>query len=46
MSNETGLLDDDILKADSTTYLADAVKGHPKQLILLFFTEMWERFSF
>jgi POT family proton-dependent oligopeptide transporter len=46
MSNETGLLDDDILKADSQTYIADAVKGHPKQLALLFFTEMWERFSF
>ena len=46
MGNETGLLDDDILKADTQTYIADAVKGHPKQLALLFFTEMWERFSF
>ena len=46
MGNETGLLDDDILKADAQTYIADAVKGHPKQLALLFFTEMWERFSF
>ncbi|MFN8283092.1 MAG: peptide MFS transporter [Chitinophagales bacterium] len=46
MSNETGLLDDDILKVDSQTYIADAVQGHPKQLALLFFTEMWERFSF
>ena len=46
MGNETGLLDDDILRADSQTYIADAVKGHPKQLALLFFTEMWERFSF
>ncbi len=27
-------------------YLADGVKGHPRQLVLLFFTEMWERFSF
>ena len=46
MGNETGLLDDDILKANTQTYIADAVKGHPKQLALLFFTEMWERFSF
>jgi POT family proton-dependent oligopeptide transporter len=27
-------------------YFSDATKGHPKQLILLFITEMWERFSF
>jgi len=27
-------------------YLSDSSKGHPKQLALLFFTEMWERFSF
>lgn len=27
-------------------YIADGVQGHPKQLALLFFTEMWERFSF
>lgn len=46
MGNETGLLDDDVLKADTQTYIADAVEGHPKQLALLFFTEMWERFSF
>lgn len=46
MANETGLLDDDYLKADKETYIADAVQGHPKQLALLFFTEMWERFSF
>ncbi|MCB0508002.1 MAG: peptide MFS transporter [Chitinophagales bacterium] len=46
MSKETGLLDDDVLKIDSETYIADAIEGHPKQLALLFFTEMWERFSF
>lgn len=46
MANETGLLDDDFLKVDKETYIADAVEGHPKQLALLFFTEMWERFSF
>lgn len=46
MANETGLLDDDIFKADKASYIADAVEGHPKQLALLFFTEMWERFSF
>lgn len=27
-------------------YHSDSSKGHPKQLILLFLTEMWERFSF
>jgi POT family proton-dependent oligopeptide transporter len=27
-------------------YIADQSSGHPKQLYLLFFTEMWERFSF
>ncbi len=46
MANETALLDDDILKVDKETYIADAIEGHPKQLALLFFTEMWERFSF
>ena len=46
MANETGLLDDDFLKVDKETYIADAIEGHPKQLYLLFFTEMWERFSF
>lgn len=32
--------------ASAENYLADRVEGHPKQLYLLFFTEMWERFSF
>ncbi len=32
--------------ATTETYIADGVQGHPKQLALLFFTEMWERFSF
>lgn len=27
-------------------YLSDSTQGHPKQLALLFLTEMWERFSF
>lgn len=27
-------------------YIADKSSGHPGQLYLLFFTEMWERFSF
>ncbi|MCO5230624.1 MAG: peptide MFS transporter [Chitinophagales bacterium] len=27
-------------------YFSDNTKGHPKQLALLFMTEMWERFSF
>lgn len=34
------------MQAPHGTYIADNVKGHPKQLALLFFTEMWERFSF
>ena len=46
MANKIGLLDDDFLRADKQTYIADANEGHPKQLYLLFFTEMWERFSF
>lgn len=46
MANETGLLDDDILNIDKQSYIADSIEGHPKQLALLFFTEMWERFSF
>jgi len=41
------ILDDaGIQNPNNAGYLADGVKGHPRQLILLFFTEMWERFSF
>ncbi len=48
MSNTATLLDDDLSNKalSSETYIADSVEGHPKQLALLFFTEMWERFSF
>lgn len=30
----------------AATYIADNSSSHPRQLYLLFFTEMWERFSF
>ncbi len=48
MSNTVTLLDDELSNKASSleTYIADGVEGHPKQLALLFFTEMWERFSF
>lgn len=47
MSGTTSLNAQDLPKhLPSETYIADHVEGHPKQLALLFFTEMWERFSF
>ncbi len=48
MSDTHQLLDNDMSNKNlsTETYIADGVKGHPKQLALLFFTEMWERFSF
>ncbi|MBK9330520.1 MAG: peptide MFS transporter [Sphingobacteriales bacterium] len=48
MSNTVTLSDGEFSGQTSTneTYIADNVNGHPKQLALLFFTEMWERFSF
>ncbi|MDB5227841.1 MAG: hypothetical protein JWN78_2034 [Bacteroidota bacterium] len=48
MSDTAHLLDDSLSKENfpAETYIADNVSGHPKQLALLFFTEMWERFSF
>jgi len=47
MSDTHQLLDADMSKQLSTeAYIADNIEGHPKQLALLFFTEMWERFSF
>lgn len=36
----------EFLDNDKEVYFSDNVSGHPKQLYLLFFTEMWERFSF
>jgi POT family proton-dependent oligopeptide transporter len=48
MSDTHQLLDSDLSNQNlsSETYIADGIEGHPKQLALLFFTEMWERFSF
>ena len=48
MSDTHQPLDNDMSNKNlsTETYIADGVKGHPKQLALLFFTEMWERFSF
>src|SRR3954464_6709330 len=47
MSDIHQLLDADLINKEvEETYIADSVTGHPKQLALLFFTEMWERFSF
>jgi POT family proton-dependent oligopeptide transporter len=48
MSDNAHVLEGDPSNKSIATehYIADAVKGHPKQLALLFFTEMWERFSF
>lgn len=46
MANATTLPNENLLADNNNTYIADAVQGHPKQLALLFFTEMWERFSF
>ena len=38
--------DENLLNSKEETYFSDGITGHPKQLYLLFFTEMWERFSF
>lgn len=38
--------DENLLNSKEGTYFSDGITGHPKQLYLLFFTEMWERFSF
>ena len=46
MGKNAELLDNDALSIDKEVYIADAINGHPKQLALLFFTEMWERFFF
>lgn len=46
MANATTLPNENLLADNNNNYIADAVQGHPKQLALLFFTEMWERFSF
>lgn len=48
MSDNAHVLDGNLSNKNlaAESYIADAVKGHPKQLALLFFTEMWERFSF
>jgi POT family proton-dependent oligopeptide transporter len=46
MSDTHLLIDADVNKEAEEVYIADRVTGHPKQLALLFFTEMWERFSF
>jgi proton-dependent oligopeptide transporter, POT family len=48
MATTSVLLDDDLSHPNLSqeTYIADNIEGHPKQLALLFFTEMWERFSF
>ncbi|MCC6582705.1 MAG: peptide MFS transporter [Chitinophagales bacterium] len=48
MSDTHQLLDSNMSNQNlsTETYIADGVQGHPKQLALLFFTEMWERFSF
>ena len=48
MSDTHQLLDSELSNQNlsTETYIADGVTGHPKQLALLFFTEMWERFSF
>lgn len=46
MTKDSGLLTDSLLQQNNESYLADNISGHPKQLYLLFFTEMWERFSF
>ena len=47
MSNTYSITNADLSNPILTKkYIADGVEGHPKQLALLFFTEMWERFSF
>ena len=47
MSTENQLPINTFIKdEDNEVYIADGITGHPKQLALLFFTEMWERFSF
>ena len=46
MSDNAHVLEGNPSHLAAEHYIADAVKGHPKQLALLFFTEMWERFSF
>ncbi|MEZ4880601.1 MAG: peptide MFS transporter [Chitinophagales bacterium] len=37
---------DELNPIEHESYIADGISGHPKQLYLLFFTEMWERFSY
>lgn len=47
MSNTYSITNADLSNPILTKkYIADGVEGHPKQLAPLFFTEMWERFSF
>ncbi|MBX7224868.1 MAG: peptide MFS transporter [Chitinophagales bacterium] len=46
MSSHENLLDDNLNAGIKEEFFSDKVQGQPKQLYLLFFTEMWERFSF
>ncbi|MBN4062002.1 MAG: MFS transporter [Flavobacteriales bacterium] len=43
MDSQTGILDSDNIQGENRQ---DIILGHPAGLFLLFFTEMWERFSY